>query len=76
MLFDRKTITNQKVILIKSTGALMLEQTAKDLAYTSKICPLTGKRFDMSDVVELTQAASGFSSTGQVESQIHRPTLH
>ena len=54
----------------------MLEQTAKDLAYPTKVCPLTGKRFEMSDVIELTQAASAFSSTGQVEAQIHRPTLN
>lgn len=54
----------------------MLEQTARELAYPSKQCPLTGKRFEMSDVLELVQAASGFSATGQVEVKVHRPTLN
>lgn len=63
-------------MLIKSTGALMLEQTAKDLAYPTKTCPLTGKKFDMADVLELVQATSGFSSTGQVEAKVHRPSIN
>jgi nitric oxide synthase-interacting protein len=54
----------------------MLEQTAKDLAYPSMTCPVTGKNFKMDDVLELVQAASGFSATGKVEVTKHRPTLN
>jgi nitric oxide synthase-interacting protein len=75
-LFTRKTITNQKVIIIKSTGSYMLEQTARELAYPSMVCPLSGKRFDMSDILELVQATSAFSATGQVEAKVHRPTIN
>ena len=54
----------------------MLEQEAKELAYPTQICPLSGKRFAMEDVVTLVQASSGFSATGPVEIRVHRPTLN
>eukprot|EP01034_Spumella_vulgaris_P022185 gene22185-28295_t len=66
----RKTITTQKVILIKSTGALMLEQSAKDLAYPTMTCPITGRPFKTDDVLEFSTAASGFAASGQVEAKI------
>lgn len=64
---SRKTITNQKVIFIKTTGAYMLDETAQQLAYPTMTCPSTGKKFEMKNVIELVPAASGFSSTGIVE---------
>eukprot|EP01041_Mallomonas_annulata_P005384 gene5384-10771_t len=64
---SRKTITTQKVILIKTTGALMLESTAQKVAYKSMLCPQTGRPFRMEDVLELVNAASGFAASGQVE---------
>ncbi len=54
----------------------MLEQAAKDLAYDSKVCPLTGKRFEMADVVELVQSSSAFSASGNVEVKVHRPSIN
>lgn len=66
-----KTITNQKVVVIKSTSTLMLESTAKDLAYPTMVCPMTGKKFKKEDVVELVSAASGFSASGVVEGKQH-----
>jgi len=73
---SRKTITTQKVILIKTTGALMLESTAHKVAYKSMICPLTSKPFRMEDVLELVSASSGFSASGQVEATKYRPTVN
>lgn len=73
---SRKTITTQKVFLIKTTGALMIEQTAKDLAFPSMTCPMTSSPFTMDDVLELVPAASGFSASGSVEAEVHRPTIN
>jgi nitric oxide synthase-interacting protein len=72
----RKTITTQKVVLIKTTGAMMLEQSAKDLAYPSMTCPISGRPFKMEDVLEFSSAASGFAASGKVEAKVHRPTIN
>ena len=72
---SRKTITHQKVILIMSTRQIMLESVAKELAFPTMTCPVTSKPFKMSDVVELAQAASGFSASGSVETSKYRPAL-
>ena len=72
---SKKTITNQKVILLKNTRQIMLESVAKELAYPTMTCPLTGKGFTMNDVLELTQATSGFAATGSVVTSKYRPVL-
>ena len=69
---SQKTITNQPLVYIKTTGALMLESVAKELAFKTMICPLTSKRFKMEDVLPVVQAASSFSSTGTVEASRFR----
>ncbi len=53
----------------------MLESIAQELAYPSMTCPITGKRFRMSDIIELKSAASGFAATGAVESSKYRKTI-
>lgn len=73
---SRKTITSQPVIAIKSTNELMLESVAKDLAYPTMTCPITGKRFQQSDVIPLVRAVSYFSSTGEVEAKKYRPSIN
>lgn len=72
---SKKTITNQKVILLKNTGALMIESVAQDLAYPTMICPITTKKFSKKDILEILPAASGFSSSGKVEASKYRPTI-
>lgn len=71
---SRKTITNQKVVLIKKTRTLMIQQVAETLAYPTMTCPVTSKPFKIDDVLELQQATSGFSSTGKIEAKVHRPS--
>ena len=71
-----KTITNQKVVVLKNTGTMMLESVAKDLAFKTMTCPITGKKFKESDVIHLAQAASGFSASGAVEASKYRPNNH
>ena len=72
----RKTITNQKLFLIKSTGVLMIEAAYKDFARPAMTCPLTGKPFTDSDVVEVIPAASGFSASGEVMAKKHKLTIN
>jgi len=73
---SRKTITNQKVLMLRNTGTVMLESAAKDLALPSMTCPLTGRPFKSSDLLELVPAASGFAASGTVEAKIHRPSFN
>jgi nitric oxide synthase-interacting protein len=76
ILHCRKTITSQKVIAIKKTNQIMLESVAKELAYPTMTCPVTGKKFHMSEVVQVAQIASGFASTGSVEAKKYRPSMN
>lgn len=71
-----KTITNQKVILIKSTGVIMLESVAQSLALKTMTCPITGKSFTQDDILELVGAASAFAASGAVEATKYRPTMN
>lgn len=61
---SRKTITNQKVVLIKTTSTVMLESVYKELALPKMTCPITNKKFKVDDVIELKSAASSFASSG------------
>jgi nitric oxide synthase-interacting protein len=54
----------------------MIEHAAEELAYPTMTCPLTGKSFNKSDVVELIRASSSFAATGQVEAKKQRPTMN
>lgn len=72
----QKTITNQKVILIKSTGTLMLESSAQQLAYPSMTCPITGQAFRQKDIIELSRSASGFAASGEVQAKKYRPNIN
>ena len=68
-----KAITSQKVILIKTTGAYMIEAVAQSLAYPTMICPISSKKFEMRDVLELAQCQSSFAASGNVEATKYRP---
>lgn len=73
---SRKTITSQPVIAIKTTNEIMLESVAKDLAYPTMTCPITGKRFQQQDIIPLVRAVSYFSTTGDVEAKKYRPSIN
>jgi hypothetical protein len=72
----RKTITTQKVILIKSTGTLMLESTAKETCFKQMRDPITNKSFTSEDILELVSATSGFAASGNVTATKYRPTIN
>lgn len=73
---SRKTITNQKVVLLKNTGVIMTEDTFTSLVKPSMLCPITSRRFELKHVLSVAQAASGFASTGKVEASKHRPSIN
>ncbi len=54
----------------------MLESVAKELAFPTMTCPMTGVKFQQSDVMTVAQTASGFASTGSVEAKKYRPSLN
>ena len=72
---SKKNITNQKVILLKNTGALMIESVAEDLAYPTMTCPITSKKFSKKDILEIVPAASAYAASGKVEASKYRPTI-
>lgn len=73
---SRKTISSQEVIAIKKTHQIMLESVARELAYPTMTCPVTGTKFKMSDVIPVARTASGFASSGSVEAKKYRPSIN
>lgn len=61
--------------MIKTTGCYMIESIAKELAYPTMTCPNSGKKFKMTDIIELIPAASSFASSGDVEVKKYRPAI-
>lgn len=73
----RDTITTQKVLFIKSTGVLVTESAAEASGVLkSKQCPITGKPFKSSDVLDIARSSTGFSASGAVEATHYRPSIN
>ena len=72
---SKKVITNQNVIVLKNTHTVMLEEVAKELAFPTSTCPLTGKPFSKKDVIHLQKAHSSFAASGAKESTVVRLAL-
>jgi nitric oxide synthase-interacting protein len=73
---SRKTITNQKVVLLRNTGVVMTEDTYESLVKPTMVCPITSRRFEARHVLQVAQAASGFASTGKVETSKYKPSIN
>lgn len=73
---SRDTIIAQPMVLIKPTGAVMSEETARSLAYPTMRCPITSRKFTMTDVLPLARTSTGFASTGNVEAKKYRPSIN
>lgn len=54
----------------------MIEEVYKTLAQPSMTCPITGKKFRESDVIDLDRAVSSFAATGNVEAKKYRPNFN
>ncbi|KAJ1460125.1 hypothetical protein M885DRAFT_509859 [Pelagophyceae sp. CCMP2097] len=62
---SRNEITTQPVVLIRSTGCVVLEDVAKKLGvFETKVCPITSRPFKAKDVVKLEQGISAYSACG------------
>jgi nitric oxide synthase-interacting protein len=72
---SQKSLTTQPVVAITSTGTVMLKTVYTELAESDKVDPVTGKKFKEKDVVELRKSASGYASSGVVESRKYCPTM-
>jgi len=72
----KKTITSQKVVLIKSTGAMMLDSAFDQLVKPTMLCPLTGEKISPKDVLELQRAATSFAASGSVEAKKYQPAFN
>lgn len=64
------------MVLIKTTGVVLLADAAQSLAYPTMTCPVTGKKFTMDDVLELQSASSAFAASGNVEAKKYRLSLN
>lgn len=75
LTLNRKSITSQRAVVIKTSNQVMLADIAEKFAYPTMTCPISGNAFKMEDVLELDRAASGFASSGKVETTKYRPSM-
>ncbi|CAM9526048.1 unnamed protein product [Ascophyllum nodosum] len=71
----RKGITSQKMMLIKRTGHVMLEDAVKQFALPTMTCPVTGEKIKKKDLVPLINGGTSFTASGQVEVTKYAPGL-
>mmetsp|Transcript_19396 Transcript_19396/g.38593 ORF Transcript_19396/g.38593 Transcript_19396/m.38593 type:complete len:305 (-) Transcript_19396:363-1277(-) len=70
-----KTITSQRVVCIRKSGQVMLRSAFVQFAAPTMTCPVTGKKFKESHIIELKKASTGFASSGEVTAKKYKPTL-
>lgn len=68
----KKDITHQAVVFLKPAGIVMLETAAKEVAYPTMTCPLSGKPFKKKDVIKLVTGGTGFASHNDVVATKYR----
>ena len=62
---SHKEINAQPVLLIRTTGCVLLEDVAKKLGVLeSKVCPISSRPFKAKDVVKLQSGVSAFAASG------------
>lgn len=71
---SQKQINWQNVILLKNTGAVILEKYFKELVEPTMKCPVTGKAFKKKHILHLQRAKSAFAGGGASVSKKWRPT--
>lgn len=72
---SKKELKHQDVVLIKSTGQVMLKKVYEECAKPDMQCPVTGKTFKASDVLELKTGGTGFSAHNDVIAKKYRPSM-
>ena len=76
---SKKKITNQRAVLIKPTGYVILRSVFERLREKSEekttVCPVTGETLNEDDVMDLVRAGSSFASTGNVMATKWAPAI-
>jgi len=72
---SKKELKHQKIVLIKSTGQVMLKKCFDELAKPDMQCPVTGKTFKDSDVIDLRTGGTGFAAHNAVVAKKYRPSM-
>eukprot|EP01138_Halocafeteria_seosinensis_P013334 gb/GECG01013620.1/.p1 GENE.gb/GECG01013620.1/~~gb/GECG01013620.1/.p1 ORF type:complete len:108 (+),score=11.19 gb/GECG01013620.1/:1-324(+) len=70
---SKKEITNQKVVLLKPSGQVVLESVAKKTVYPEMRCPVTGKKLRDKDILPLVPGGTSFASHNEVNAESYRP---
>lgn len=66
-------ITTQDVLLIKSTGCVVLQSVASKLNLLETLtCPTTGAKFKRKDLIPLQNGVSGYAHSGGARLQVKR----
>ena len=63
------------LIVCGSTGQVMLKKCFDELAKPDMQCPVTGKTFKDSDVIELRTGGTGFAAHNAVVAKKYRPSM-
>lgn len=66
---SKKSITHQKVVVIKPTGVVLLEAMLKDCVYPTMTCPITSKKITKKDILNLQAGGTAFSAHNEVEAK-------
>merc|ERR1712159_826092 len=72
---SKKELKHQKVVLIKSSGQVMLRKCFDELAKPEMKCPVTGISFKEEDVIDLKTGGTGFSAHNEVVAKRYRPSM-
>lgn len=72
---SQKPIINQKVVLLKPSGELVLRSVFRDVVKSAMRCPITGKKLRQKDVLELVPGGTAFAGHNKVEASSHRAAL-
>ena len=70
---SRSEITNQPCVLLRASGQVLLKKAALEFAVPTLTCPVTGKAFKRSDVIELVSGGTGFAAHNKVEFSTYTP---
>lgn len=72
---SKKPIIHQNVVLLKTSGNIMLQSCFDELVKPTMICPITAETLSPNDILILKTGGSGFAQHNKVEAKKYRPNL-
>lgn len=72
----KRSLTHQQAVLLKPSGAVLLETVFKQSVEPDMVCPVSGLKLVEGDIIKLQRGGTGFSSHSAVEVKVsrHLPT--